>query len=36
MSGLQYDISSLGEVGPKILALLPEIAARAEETEQAR
>ena len=36
MTGLQYDISNIGEVGPKILALLPEIAARAEETETAR
>ena len=24
MTGLQYDISSIGEVGPKVLALLPE------------
>jgi len=36
MTGLQYDISSIGEVGPKVLALLPEIAARAEETEKTR
>ncbi|WP_417610868.1 acyl-CoA dehydrogenase family protein [Parasphingorhabdus sp.] len=36
MTGLQYDISTIGEVGPAILALLPEIAARAEETEKAR
>ncbi|CAO1654670.1 acyl-CoA dehydrogenase family protein [Parasphingorhabdus sp. NYA22] len=36
MTGLQYDISSIGEVGPKVLALLPEIAVRAEETEKAR
>ncbi len=36
MTGLQYDISKIGEVGPAILALLPEIAARAEETEKAR
>ena len=36
MAGLQYDISNLGEVGPRILAMLPEIAARAEEIEQAR
>ncbi|VWX59114.1 acyl-CoA dehydrogenase family protein [Sphingorhabdus sp. 109] len=36
MSGLDYDISSIGEVGHKILVLLPEISARAEETEQAR
>ena len=32
MTGLQYDISNIGEVGPNILALLPEIAARAAET----
>lgn len=36
MAGLQYDISAIGDVGSRILALLPEIAARAEETEQAR
>ena len=36
MTGLQYDISNIGSVGPKILSLLPEIAARAEETENAR
>ena len=36
MSSLQYDISNIGDVGPAIMALLPEIAARAEETEQAR
>ena len=36
MTGLHYDISNIGEVGPKILALFPEIAARAEETETAR
>ena len=36
MTGLQYDISNIGEVGPDILALLPDIAARAEETEKAR
>jgi alkylation response protein AidB-like acyl-CoA dehydrogenase len=36
MTGLQYDISAIGDVGSKMSALLPEIAARAEETEQAR
>ena len=36
MTRLRYDIASIGSVGPKVLALLPEIAARAEETEQAR
>ncbi|MEJ6676439.1 acyl-CoA dehydrogenase family protein [Parasphingorhabdus sp.] len=36
MTGLQYDISNIGEVGPDILALLLDIAARAEETEKAR
>jgi alkylation response protein AidB-like acyl-CoA dehydrogenase len=36
MTGLQYDISRIGEVGSRILALLPEIAARAGETESAR
>lgn len=36
MTGLQYDISNIGEVGPDIPALLLDIAARAEETEKAR
>lgn len=36
MTGLRYDIGTIGGVGPQILALLPEIAARADETEQAR
>ncbi|MGB5483937.1 acyl-CoA dehydrogenase family protein [Parasphingorhabdus sp.] len=36
MPALQYDISDIGEVGAAVLALLPEIAARAEETERAR
>ena len=36
MPALQYDISGIGDVGPAILTLLPEIAARAEETEKAR
>ncbi|MEO9601588.1 acyl-CoA dehydrogenase family protein [Parasphingorhabdus sp.] len=36
MVGLQYDISGIGSVGSNILALMPEIAARAEETESAR
>lgn len=36
MSGLQYDIDQLGDIGPAIAALLPEIADRAAEIEQAR
>ncbi|WP_417622982.1 acyl-CoA dehydrogenase family protein [Parasphingorhabdus sp.] len=36
MTGLHYDISGIGSVGPDILTLLPEIAARAEDIEQAR
>lgn len=36
MTCLYYDISGIGDVGPAILTLLPEIAVRADETERAR